>query len=894
MKNKKILLSFLLAGTVSLVTLGVISARGTEVNNKKIMWKEINVTEGGKHELYPHLSWNTLDRDYDNGIKERFEYRVQVKSDKDDEYETIPCKSTANVLNVYPESCIHYFDVAAAGYTKVLPEGNHLNRWLKELALVKGDLDSKNFLQDGTSKETCHYHINQDPIREDDFVRNNNGKIGEVEENEEIMVAVYNERTDEVFYYKKVGDGDRPYEHINLILMDKRKRPDDTNKEDYMYSINKNGTSIKESNMYIAENAPIRTDKLGREIIWNDTTNEVYYFAKDKEGDYITNDKGVINSKDLSLDQIINLEGDYGNNYKELPKINVTAMGLNEFNAKTNDNFLREEVKPDKENDKNKVNRYKYDVIYLGASNANNYQDLSENSEEIVENFIKEGRGYLGGHDTFCLNNNTLKKNANKLTDYINIKMLYGQDMGDESIKIKKEGLLTRYPWYLGKMDSTLQIPYSHSTGQIAFGHVWLNYKDTSKAFRYGINDKNEPFKINEEVYDGKEGTNNFYLTTWNNTAMIQTGASFGQATPDEEKILANTLFYLSQVTTDTECIDNGRIDEAAPESPEDIDIDVQDKTKITFNASKDNGSTYTYKIQGRQLKGDTFNCGQAQNSNDFEYESEDKSICITSGIKYYLVSIDNKEDTEINNDYIEEKILKAALSDDERFKGIKEKIKNTSNMNFREILTLLDEEDFETLGLKVVKAEENDVEKSVEIENKNENFYVHIIALDNSGNISTTSHKKLEYKKILDIQSKVDKVSVGSDVFENLKILNINKDNKSFKVRNMNNIFSEDVTIAYDKEKLEYIGVCNVNGLMPLVRLDEDEGKIVIKSLCKVKDDDDGEEDILTLWFLSKNSGEARISVENGIIIETREDIQRKNWELIKEQKGEDIIIIE
>ena len=37
-----------------------------------------------------------------------------------------------------------------------------------------------------------------------------------------------------------------------------------------------------------------------------------------------------------------------------------------------------------------------------------------------------------------------------------------------------------------------------------------------------------------------------YYLTTWNNTAMIQTGHSRGESTEDERKVLANTLFYLA------------------------------------------------------------------------------------------------------------------------------------------------------------------------------------------------------------------------------------------------------------------------------------------------------------------------------------------------------------
>ena len=56
-----------------------------------------------------------------------------------------------------------------------------------------------------------------------------------------------------------------------------------------------------------------------------------------------------------------------------------------------------------------------------------------------------------------------------------------------------------------------------------------------------------------------------YYLTTWNNTAMIQTGHSSGQSTEDERKVLANTLFYLKQLTKKTEVLDNSARDIADP-----------------------------------------------------------------------------------------------------------------------------------------------------------------------------------------------------------------------------------------------------------------------------------------------------------------------------------------
>ena len=82
-----------------------------------------------------------------------------------------------------------------------------------------------------------------------------------------------------------------------------------------------------------------------------------------------------------------------------------------------------------------------------------------------------------------------------------------------------------------------------------------------------------------------------YYLTTWNNTAMIQTGHSNGQSTEDERKVLANTLFYLKQLTHKTEILDNSARDIADPNKPENIvyKVDEQGNNIIEFRKPEDN-----------------------------------------------------------------------------------------------------------------------------------------------------------------------------------------------------------------------------------------------------------------------------------------------------------------
>ena len=82
-----------------------------------------------------------------------------------------------------------------------------------------------------------------------------------------------------------------------------------------------------------------------------------------------------------------------------------------------------------------------------------------------------------------------------------------------------------------------------------------------------------------------------YYLTTWNNTAMIQTGHSQGKSTEDERKVLANTLFYLKQLTHKTEILDNSARDIADPNKPENIvyKVDEQGNNIIEFRKPQDN-----------------------------------------------------------------------------------------------------------------------------------------------------------------------------------------------------------------------------------------------------------------------------------------------------------------
>ena len=103
-----------------------------------------------------------------------------------------------------------------------------------------------------------------------------------------------------------------------------------------------------------------------------------------------------------------------------------------------------------------------------------------------------------------------------------------------------------------------------------------------------------DPILLTEEEikqYIPESANYKYYLTTWNNTAMIQTGNSNGESTEDERKVLANTLFYLKQLTHKTEILDNSARDIADPNKLENIvyKIDEQGNDIIEFRKPEDN-----------------------------------------------------------------------------------------------------------------------------------------------------------------------------------------------------------------------------------------------------------------------------------------------------------------
>jgi len=223
---------------------------------------------------------------------------------------------------------------------------------------------------------------------------------------------------------------------------------------------------------------------------------------------------------------------------------------------------------------------WKYDVIFFGSSDSNSGYDLNELSSEALQKYIDSGRGVLFGHDTICGSSldrryfNNFAEQAGLIVKRPNPEVWYRTT----SVSVVKIGTLTNYPWTIR---GDLTVPNTHSTGQYLLDATeWITLNATKR--------------VDEET----GAIDNFYLCTKNNIGMIQTGDSTGQASDDERKILANTLFYLYQISQQTTAKDASFYDIDAPDMPSLISSE-NNNGQLTLNvSSEDNATEYEYYIK--------------------------------------------------------------------------------------------------------------------------------------------------------------------------------------------------------------------------------------------------------------------------------------------------------
>ena len=482
--------------------------------------------------------------------------------------------------------------------------------------------------------------------------------------------------------------------------------------------------------------------------------------------------------------------------------ISVDKVDIDDFN-KNPDSYLKDSYK-----------NWKYDVIMFGSYDSYGGKDIDESAAELVEDYISTGRGVLFGHDTIksypperCFSKHFIKYLNMRLDlDYWN----GGKEHGDgEEVKICKKGLLTNYPWYIGEIGSKLNIPRTHNVDQICNGDIWLKFTNLDD---------------NAEC--------NSYLVSWNNTAMIQTGHSNGEATTDEQKILANTLFYLAQVTEDTSWKDHKGQDLAAPDKPNITNVTKntsENKTTISLNPSKDNGSTYEYYVEG---------IGR----NDSEtIKSETKSSTITSGIKGYSIVVDQNENTipdgsitTTSTNYILDKVYDSDfyvhvaavdnagnISEVSTFKYSYPVLKLTANTT--ELV-----KDAVTITANA-SCEGNSIVKIITPDGKEVSGDKAEYTVDVNG---TYTFKAIDDKGD-EVTEKIDVTNIKPDIIINVEP-NINKTHLKedfvvdLTINNINSIFATEVRIKYDSSKLSFLGFDTIDGV-DMVNNDVSDGEITL-----------------------------------------------------------------
>ena len=330
--------------------------------------------------------------------------------------------------------------------------------------------------------------------------------------------------------------------------------------------------------------------------------------------------------------------------------------------------------------------RYRFDVIVIGTADLNGGNTVGANFSATVidalNSFLDSGRGILFGHDTFFSRgsnisglgatlpgvdgdaavtnwNYQLAPLANRAGVIPTTKIgLYGHNVSatESSMRVELDGVLTQYPNRVS-VGQVLPVPQTHNNGAATRGTVWARI--TNRAGALGSNGVPTANAITTHInngtllpgstqgnllfmHNGARYQTNAYLSTYQNTAHIQTGHTASGTTQAERRILANTVFFLSQLTFDNYFTDHSAIDWAAPERP-----------KVELNSIANDGITTTVHVSAEDLgtvyQGNVVGLSQLEhnppawpqpNHEEGRFRSHTYEETVTSGTKGYFLTI--------------------------------------------------------------------------------------------------------------------------------------------------------------------------------------------------------------------------------------------------------------
>ena len=318
--------------------------------------------------------------------------------------------------------------------------------------------------------------------------------------------------------------------------------------------------------------------------------------------------------------------------------------------------------------------KWNYDSVFYGMWNLE--PDIvypSDLAIDYLKEYIDEGQGFMTSHHTIGYSG--LDRGINKLAKdmgveiFANNTQLSRDSNGNKystvsfeclekglntwqssywpsgnKVKIVKNGLLINYPFKVGNVGDVIDIEPMHGLSVFGTGDVWMNVVDPAA---HNCDESMKFREINKSPTTGKEGTNNFYVHTYNNTAIINSGHSFPKITTAETRIIANTLYYLSQVTEENYCDDHKGQDVTAPDKPTIKSVNVTNginkKVNINLNEVDDKGTKYNYFVKATE-----------EGTNRI-IKSNEVSTEVKSGFKGYSIVVDQNENTVPENKVITE-----------------------------------------------------------------------------------------------------------------------------------------------------------------------------------------------------------------------------------------------
>lgn len=382
---------------------------------------------------------------------------------------------------------------------------------------------------------------------------------------------------------------------VEFGMEDKLPSPDTINIFDYESIINIEPFKSKQD---IVLNTLV--DKKENKVIldWNDVKDVSYYKVYQKKNG--VGDFQVMSSNNYAKGKKVKVLNIYPtNSVKNTFKNWVTesGQGLIDIDVVSNSDF----------NDnpdfylKNEKGDYKYDVIACGFDNIRTSTSLPEKSVLAINEAKKNNIGVLLGHHYIGENIGNFPKYSE---EYFMNKYSNTSEVCSNEVEIDKSHEALNYPNKLGNVGDVLEIPNTHSNYS-AFpfeDDIVIKFHNPKKhVYPYNCNKDYDGYK---GVINGKNVSQNAYLSIYENTAQIQTGHSGTSITTDEKNMLANTVFYLAQKLNESYLEDMNGKDINEPTTPIYKLYDTGIKQGLKFD-SEDVASKFEYYVEGVSEFGD-------------------------------------------------------------------------------------------------------------------------------------------------------------------------------------------------------------------------------------------------------------------------------------------------